>query len=77
MEHPRIPDKDIDPNTALFIADSIEVRERLDALNQRLMATLKTIPKPWLISLGWGKELAQPQNSSWKQNSQTQQSDHD
>ncbi|MEP1078102.1 hypothetical protein NDI52_22100 [Leptolyngbya sp. PL-A3] len=65
MEHPQRPQQDIDPNQALFIADSLEVRDRIDDLNQKLLTALQTVPKSWLISLGWGQELMQGQEFSF------------
>jgi hypothetical protein len=72
MEHPRLPDNNTDSHTALFIADSIEVHKRLDALNQKLISILETIPEPWLISFRRGEELIQSQNLPLKQDNQAQ-----
>lgn len=40
MERPH----QFDPDLALFLADSSEVSERLEMLNQKLLAVLETIP---------------------------------
>lgn len=61
MEHPQRPQQNIDSTDALFIADTLEVRDRIDNLNHKLLEVLQTVPKSWLISFGWGQELMQNQ----------------
>lgn len=49
------------PELALFLADVADIYDQLEALNQKLLATLATLPN----SSGWIQSLTeQPNNSS-------------